>query len=64
MKKGGRIFNHGYKGVVMSVYNSLNRDKNTLYKEIEGKGREDGIYLIGINRYLRYLVKMWRNIRQ
>ncbi len=50
MKKGGRIFNHGYKGVVMSVYNSLNRDKNTLYKEIEGKGREDGIYLIGINR--------------
>jgi serine/threonine protein kinase len=48
MKKGGRIFNHGYKGIVMSVYNISGRDKKTLYKEIEEKGKE-GIQLIGIN---------------
>jgi len=48
MKKGGRIFNHGYKGIVMSVYNISGRDKKTLYKEIEENGKE-GIQLIGIN---------------
>ncbi len=48
MKKGGRIFNHGYKGIVMSVYNDSRRDKKTLYKEID-ENRENGIELIGIN---------------
>jgi serine/threonine protein kinase len=55
MKKGGRIFNHGYKGIVMSVYNISGRDKKTLYKEIEEKGKED-IQLIGINEKKRIRV--------
>ena len=46
MKRGGRIINHGYKGIVMNIYNSSKKDVKTLYKEIENK---DELELIGIN---------------
>jgi len=48
MRKGGKILNHGYKGIVMNVYNESKRDKNTLYMEILNSDVEK-IELIGID---------------